>query len=303
MQSTVLGDVNASGDKNTMPVFECSDDDWFDDIIAETDDSPGEPRAFPDGPQHWRGILGPMKQAALLLVIVGLAVFGLGYPAISLMSGRLSISACSVLLTALALYSAIVFFASMVQCLCSDPGVTPFPTSTSDSSRLCSHCGRTRPKRSNHCFSCNHCVYQLDHHCVWLGCCIGLGTHGYFTRMLVAGVMGAVCSLSMNILTLLEWREGPQPVTATMSCLVDITGLLILSVTLEGPLLLLLRNETTIERIMRRHIARLTGTRGKRRVSPGLVRNARAIFGHRLLYSMLTPCTIRLDAINDKVDR
>ncbi|KAG0449614.1 hypothetical protein HPP92_027205, partial [Vanilla planifolia] len=37
----------------------------------------------------------------------------------------------------------------------------------------CVYCNVTQPPRSKHCHDCDKCVLQFDHHCVWLGTCIG----------------------------------------------------------------------------------------------------------------------------------
>ncbi|URE03303.1 zinc finger protein, partial [Musa troglodytarum] len=40
---------------------------------------------------------------------------------------------------------------------------------------ICTKCFATyvQPPRSKHCHDCDKCVLQFDHHCVWLGICIG----------------------------------------------------------------------------------------------------------------------------------
>ncbi|KAI5581966.1 hypothetical protein POPTR_007G060100v4 [Populus trichocarpa] len=55
-----------------------------------------------------------------------------------------------------------------------------YPPGTSIRNLKCSYCNVEQPPRAKHCHDCDKCVLQFDHHCVWLGTCIGRGNHCRF---------------------------------------------------------------------------------------------------------------------------
>ena len=62
--------------------------------------------------------------------------------------------------------------------------------------KYCNTCDLYRPPRAIHCGICNCCIERLDHHCPWLGTCIGKRNYKYFlcfvwlvTIMVIEGIV------------------------------------------------------------------------------------------------------------------
>lgn len=71
---------------------------------------------------------------------------------------------------------------------CSNPGTVPKQTAEQleyqrrlleesgasvDNYTTCQHCNVFRKAGTTHCYDCNACCVELDHHCPWTGHCIG----------------------------------------------------------------------------------------------------------------------------------
>jgi len=63
---------------------------------------------------------------------------------------------------------------------------TPSPPRPLEPRIFCSTCRIFRPPRSSHCSTCNNCVEVFDHHCPFVGNCIGRRNYQYFIVFVVS---------------------------------------------------------------------------------------------------------------------
>ncbi|KAJ6554392.1 DHHC palmitoyltransferase-domain-containing protein, partial [Mycena capillaripes] len=62
--------------------------------------------------------------------------------------------------------------------------------------RWCSRCSIVKPYRAHHCRVCGTCILKFDHHCPWIGQCVGARNHKFFLNFSLATLVFTLYTFS-----------------------------------------------------------------------------------------------------------
>ncbi|CAD8055401.1 unnamed protein product [Paramecium sonneborni] len=70
--------------------------------------------------------------------------------------------------------------------------------------KYCAFCHIYRPPRSSHCYTCGNCILKYDHHCPWIGQCIGQNNYRQYIQLLIFGMFDQLCIFCICTITLYD---------------------------------------------------------------------------------------------------
>nr|CAG4646062.1 EOG090X01OT [Macrothrix elegans] len=138
--------------------------------------------------------------------------------------------------------------------------------------KFCFTCKIFRPPRASHCSICDNCVDGFDHHCPWIGNCVGRRNYRFFYSFIVSLAFMCVfifaCAVTHLVLITREEKafleaikESPASVLVAIICFFSVWSVLGLA---GFHTYLTTSNQTTNEDIK----GSFTGKQGRQKVNP-----------------------------------
>jgi len=83
------------------------------------------------------------------------------------------------------------------------------PSETHKKYLFCAKCKIIKPERSHHCSICQKCYNKMDHHCPWVGNCVGFNNHKFFYMFLFWSAITLLYVLLTMLNEFIEMIKNP----------------------------------------------------------------------------------------------
>ncbi|CAH1432113.1 unnamed protein product [Lactuca virosa] len=147
--------------------------------------------------------------------------------------------------------------------------------------KYCDTCMLYRPPRASHCSVCNNCVQRFDHHCPWVGQCIGGRNYRFFIVFIMTSTALCVYVFTFSLIDVIRQHGSLWNSLSKDAISVALVGYSFVCSWFVGGLcvfhiFLISTNQTTYENFRYRY------EKKKNPYNEGFTKNLKDIFGSRL---------------------